>query len=292
MVEIAARGFAQSLRLAPSARAIVLVGFLVTVGTGAGLFLARGARGTFAWTIRAPLTAAFIGAGYLAGAALSLALALRDGRWERIRIVLVTALALTTTNLVATLRFSAEFALDSTGLQRLVAWAWLVIYLTFPPLLLLVIVRHERRSSRRPSTVGAGLAALTRGIFGSLGAAVGGLGLWLSIDPDGRLAASWPWKLPPGAIVGTWLLMLAAMFAWALFEDEWTRVRIALAPLAAALALHLLAAARLSDTFTGSDRAVGVYVGGLVLLALATAAAWLTERSRSSQRLETQRRGV
>jgi len=120
VAEIAARGFAQSLRLAPSARAIVLVGFLVTVGTGAGLFLAPwGLRGTFAWTIRAPLTAAFIGAGYSAGAALSLALALRDGHWERIRIVLDTALALTTTNLIATLRISAELSDRAVGSRRI-----------------------------------------------------------------------------------------------------------------------------------------------------------------------------
>src|SRR4029079_5847217 len=98
-------------------------------------FLAPSSAGeSFAWTIRVPLTAAFIGAGYLAGAALGLGLVRRDGSGPRSRIVLATAFALVTTNLIATLRFTDDFHLASGSSRQVVtAWIWLVVYVALPP---------------------------------------------------------------------------------------------------------------------------------------------------------------
>ena len=71
------------------ARAVFTVGVCVTLGTGIGLY-AMPARTSdyWAWTINAPLSAAFFGSGYL-GAATALFLASRASEWCRARTVAV-----------------------------------------------------------------------------------------------------------------------------------------------------------------------------------------------------------
>jgi len=56
---------------------VFVAGVCLTVGTGVGLFVVPGRTEHYwAWTIKAPLSAAFFGAGYL-GAAVALFLAAR-----------------------------------------------------------------------------------------------------------------------------------------------------------------------------------------------------------------------
>jgi hypothetical protein len=259
----------QPLRLAWYGRALVVVGLAITVGTGVALYVApRSVGEDFAWTIHAPLTAAFMGAGYLGGAAFGLVLVLRDGVWQRIRIILATAFVLVTTSLILTIRFFDEFALDGSGRQRALAWAWLIVYATLPPAVLAVFALHERRAGRAEWRVRSEpLTPFTRAAFATAAVVFACLGTWLTLDPDGALADNWPWKLPPlsAAIVGTWMFTLAAPFAWALLERDWRRVRIAALPVATTLVLSLLAAVRLSETFTGSGTAIAVYVTAIVL---------------------------
>jgi hypothetical protein len=69
----------------------------------------------------------------------------------------------------------------------------------------------------------------------------------------------WPWPLPalPATIVGAWFCTVAASLLWfALRERDWSRARIGVAPIAAALALDLVAALRLRHGFAG-DTATG-----------------------------------
>ncbi|MFN2470945.1 MAG: hypothetical protein ABR583_08140 [Gaiellaceae bacterium] len=277
-------GSNRSLPIAWYGRVLVVIGFAVTVGTGAGLFLAPRSLGeNFAWTIKVPLTAAFIGAGYLAGAALGLALVLRDGLWPRSRIVLATAFVLLVTNLIATLRFVNDFHLASgSGLQQVVAWVWLVVYVTLPPAVLAVLIAHERRAGRATWRVEEPLTPVTRALFAATAAGLTVVGLWLFFDPDGALATRWPWHLTPvsAAIVGTWPLTFAATFGWALVERDWRRVRIAVAPGAAVTLSHLFSAARLSETFTGGNPAAIVYVASVASIPAVLGAAWFSQRAR------------
>jgi hypothetical protein len=270
------------LPLAWYGRLLVVIGLAVTVGTGAGLFLAPSSAGeSFAWTIRVPLTAAFIGAGYLAGAALGLGLVLRDGSWPRSRIVLATAFALVTTNLIATLRFTDDFHLASgSSRQVATAWIWLVVYVALPPAVLAVFVAHERRGGRATWAVDEPLHPAVRIAFASTAIVLVAVGLWLFLAPDGALAQRWPWHLTPvsAAIVATWPLTFAVTFAWALRERDWRRVRIAVVPGIAIAVCDLFSAARLSDDLTGSTTSIVVYVSALVALAAVLGGAWLIQR--------------
>ncbi len=272
----------EPLPLAWYGRALVIVGLAVTVGTGAGLFLAPSSAGeSFAWTIRVPLTAAFVGAGYLAGAALGLTLVLRDGTWPRSRIVLVTAFVLVTTNLIATLRFTDDFHLASgSSRQMATAWIWLVIYVTLPPAVLAVFVAHERRGGRAMWVVEEPLRRAVTVAFAVTALVLAFVGLWLFLAPERGLAQRWPWHLTPvsAAIVATWPLTFAATFGWALRERDWRRVRIAVVPGMAIALCDLFSAARLSDDLTGSTTSIVVYLCGLVALAAVLGGAWLVQR--------------
>ena len=68
----------------------------------------------WAWTIHTEMTAAFIGAAYAAGFVLSV-LSLRQGRWSRIRIPLITVTVFTVLTAVATLRPRASAEHDVGG---------------------------------------------------------------------------------------------------------------------------------------------------------------------------------
>ena len=270
------------LPLAWYGRLLVVVGLAVTVGTGAALFFAPSSAGeSFAWTIRVTPTAAFIGAGYLAGAALGLALVLRDGSWPRSRIVLATAFTLVTTNLIATLRFADDFHLGSgSSRQVATAWIWLAIYVALPPAVLAVFIAHERRGGRAMWAVEAPLGTAVKVAFAVTTIVLATVGLWLFLAPEGALAQRWPWHLTPvsAAIVGTWPLTVAVTFAWALGERDWRRVRIAVVPGVALVLCDLFSAVRLADDLTGSSASIALYVGGLIALAAVLVGAALLQR--------------
>ena len=100
------------------ARAVFFLGGCLTTGTGIGLFVAPGRTAAYwAWTIKAPLSAAFFGAGYI-GAALALWRALHEHEWRRTRIVAVLAFTLTSLALLETLRNLGPFAFRDGGLPR------------------------------------------------------------------------------------------------------------------------------------------------------------------------------
>src|ERR1044071_9198399 len=97
-------------------RAVYVLGVCLTLGTGIGLFAFPARTADYwAWTIDAPLTAAFFGAAY-SGAAVSLTLAARTPVWERTRVVAIAALTLTSLTIAATLRDTGPFAFHEGGL--------------------------------------------------------------------------------------------------------------------------------------------------------------------------------
>jgi len=97
----------------------------------------------FAWTIRNPLTAVFIGASYLAG--IGTFWALRGGSWREMRVQMPFMLAFGTLQLLATLLNLATF-----NFGHLLAWAWLAVYAISAPLAWFVFIRNERAHGRAP----------------------------------------------------------------------------------------------------------------------------------------------
>src|SRR3712207_1481506 len=109
------------------------------------LVLADVADRFWAWTIRTELTAAFLGAAYGGGFVLAV-VSLRQRRWSRIRLPVVTVTAFTWLTAVATVIHLHRLHLASGGpFARVAAWVWLAVYLVIPLVCLVVVARQERR---------------------------------------------------------------------------------------------------------------------------------------------------
>jgi len=277
---VAGQGVHSGTPVGSFARAVFIAGVCLTVGTGIGLFAIPGRTAEYwAWTIKAPLTAAFFGAGYL-GAALALLLAARTWEWRRARIVAVLAFTLTSLALLDTLRDLDPFAFGDGGLREGVTWIWLIVYVALPPLVAIAFVRQERAggwSEYGDEHPALGASRLASGVAGGL---VACLGVALIAD-WGWLVARWPWPLPslPATVLGAWYCTVAAGLLWfAVKERDWSRSRIGVAPIALPLALDLVAAIRFHPDFRGGS-STAVYVLGLAaLLAVIAVVAAVEER--------------
>jgi hypothetical protein len=262
-------------------RLVFALGVCLTAGTGIGLFLVPDRTADFwAWTIKAPLTAAFFGVGYIS-AAISLALAARGGLWQRTRVVAVAAFTLTSLALLATLLERGPFAFGEGGLREGVAWIWLAVYVALPPLVLIAFVRQERLGGSDEYDVGGALPAI-RILLGCVGLVLGAVGVLLVLDWR-PLADNWPWTLPslPARVLGAWLCTYAVTLLWfALLDHEWVRVRIAVLPALVVVALNAVAAVRFHDDFRGG-LATALYLVGLTVLGLSVAGAALVEGRRT-----------
>jgi hypothetical protein len=252
----------------PFTRMVLVLGVCLTVGTGPALFAEPRRTATYwAWTIKAPLTAAFFGAGYL-GAAVALAWGARTREWQRVRIAVILVLTLTTIALVDTIRAWNTFAFHESGLPRVAAWIWLVVYVLLPPLALTAFVRQERAGGAHEYVSATPALTASRVAVGLSAVVLGVVGAFLVADAS-WLTERWPWPIPllPATFVGAWFCAVAVGLLWfAVRERDWSRGRIGVIPMLVPLILGLVAAARLSDGFRGST-APTVYVAAEAALA-------------------------
>jgi hypothetical protein len=184
---------------------------LLLVGSAAAslLLLPEHTATAFSWTIRPPLTAAWLGAGY-AAAFVALAATLRRQDWRDIRVGVAVVAAGLVVILVATLLHLDRFHWNAPSLTaRLWAWAWLTWYVVLPPALLVALIR-QRRHSGGAVAVASSLPRAFRIATLMLAAAMAMYGVLLFFRPD--LAPSvWPWALTPltARMVAAWWLGVA-----------------------------------------------------------------------------------
>jgi hypothetical protein len=224
----------------------------------------------FAWTIRPPLTAAFLGAAYAAGCTL-VVLSLRAAAWAYARASIVTILIFTVLTLWATLAHLDRFHFDvDETVARGAAWFWLAVYVVVPLAMIALLVLQ----GRAPGTAPPRKRPLPRWLSAALvaqGAVMLGTGLLLFARPG--LLSVWPWALTPltSRAVGAWLISFGVAAGLALAENDLARLR------APAIAYLVFAAAELAALlrFAGDVRwgpAAWTYLAFLVVVG-ATAAA-------------------
>jgi hypothetical protein len=267
--------------IAPFTHAVFVAGVCLTTGTGLTLYLVPGRTADYwAWTIKAPLTAAFFGAGYL-GAAVALTLAARSRAWEPVRVVAVAAFTLTSLALLATALDPGPFDFGAGGLTEVVAWIWLAVYVALPPAVLVAFVVQERASSGGddlPSALPA-----TRVVCAAAGIALAVVGICLLAD-WGWLVERWPWPLPslPARVTGAWLCTYASGLLWfGLREPSWKRVRLGVGAPVLALALDVGAAVRHSGDLAGGASTV-IYLTATSGLLVVLLGIWGIEEWRMS----------
>jgi hypothetical protein len=229
----------------------------------------------FSWTILPPITAAFFGACFWTAAIIAF-LASRQHIWIRARIAGPVILSFTVLTLIATLLHLDKFHFFSPDvIARGAAWVWMILYVTVPPITLALLPLQLRAPGKDPART----KPLPRWLRGTLGIQAGVLvavGLVLFFAP--QAAAFWPWKLTPltAQVTGGWLLAIGGAAAQTCWENDWSRVAIALISYTALGALQLLALARYASQIQWSSPGSWVYTLLVVSIVVVGVVCWRT----------------
>ena len=234
----------------------------------------------FSWTIKPGMTAAFLGAGYIASVFFEL-LSARERDFARGRITVPAVLSFTVLTQIATLSHLGKFHFH----ERIVwggaaAYVWIAIYTGVPIALAILLVGQLRTpGSDPPRTAPIQVWAVW---FLRLQAAILLLvGAILFVAPQ-RAGAFWPWALTPltGQAVGAWLLGIAVGAAHASIEADLVRIRPGLVAYALLGAGHLVALLRYGSDVDWSKPSAWYYLAFVVSL-LAVGALGLVGLRRS-----------
>jgi hypothetical protein len=241
-------------------RRFVLAASLLTFAGGALIYgPSDDTERWFAWDIEPPLTAAFLGANFWA-TSLAALLAVRQGSWERVRLVIPAVGVLMPFTLAATLMH-----LDRFDFRSGFGWSWLVAYGLFPAFLAPILAEQrlawERPPERRPFSFPMALALSLLG-FGLLAE-----GTALFLDPAAA-ARFWPWPLTPltSRAVAAWLLAFGLAALHASWERDWLPYWPIAVTYTAFGVLQLLALARWGEVVDWDEVAGWIYVGGVVAM--------------------------
>jgi len=249
---------------------------------GVQLFLLSEQTDTyFAWTFAAPISAAFLGAGYWS-AMFHAYTGARAKTWAMVRTSIPAALTATGLLSITTFLHLDKFHLASPLLiTRFVTWVWIAVYVLVPPILAIAWIIQ----SRLPGAHVTGhdpLPAWMRGGFALLAAfaLLSGLGLFLAPE---RMAALWPWPVTPLAAraVSSWMSAFGVACASLTLEDDLRHGSGTSSSLLAFCILELIVIARYAAVMDWGKPMAGLYVLFLLVGALLTAANLLASRKRS-----------
>ena len=242
--------------LLPLVRASVWALLILAAANGAYLFFFPSqAEAHYAWPILPPATAAFMGAGYLAGL-LAAGLTILWARYWRSVYPLVPAfIALSVLLLAATLAHADRFRWDYPP-----TWIWTGVYAAIPVAAAL-LWRMQSRANRDAPVADPGTRSLRPPLL-IAGAAVTLLGVVLFVADDGFLA-HWPWMLTDltSRVLGGWYVLSGVLLlVVGAGLRRWHEVVIPLATVGAWTALILLLPALYDELDTG-DAAFAAWFG-------------------------------
>jgi hypothetical protein len=246
-------------RTTPAVRAGLLAIAGVIFLLGLSLYVFPGETATlFAWTIKVPLTAAFLGASYWASTTLAVACA-GERAW-------VCARAFAPPYLIAgvLLLWVTIVHIDLFHMDDITGWAWLVLYAVFPPSTIGILLLQLRVPGGPPPRT-APMPSWAMLVLGAQGGVMIALGAALFLAPTDA-ASLWPWPLTSltAQAIGVFVLAQGVLLWTACRERDWTRVRPAMLQYVVLAVLHLLAVARFSGTFDWDEAGAWLYLAFLV----------------------------
>jgi hypothetical protein len=274
------RASSEHRRLLPSMSLLLLVfSVLTALGATSLYLLPEETDRLFAWTIQPPLTAAFLGGGYLAGCVL-VVLSRRDPVWAHNRNPLLTILLFTAVSLLATLLHLDRFHFgEGPATAQFAAWLWLVVYVVVPIALLVLLLPQERAPGadpppRRPVPV------VLRAALGVQSLLMLTAGTVLLVAPAAADDV-WPWTLTPltARAVSAWLIAFGAATALAAAgRDDLRRLRTATVAYAVFGVAQLVSLLRFRDTVAWDRPVAWVLTATMLSLAATGVAGYLAAR--------------
>lgn len=235
----------------------------------------------FAWTFAAPVSAAFLGAGYWS-AMFHAYTGARAKAWATVRTSMPPALTATGLLSLTTFLHLDKFHLGSPLLiTRFVTWVWIAVYVLVPPILVIAWIIQNRLPGAHAKGQNP-LPSWMRGSFALLAvfALFSGLGLFLAPE---RMSALWPWPVTPLAAraVSSWLSAYGVACASLTFENDLRNGAGTCSSLFAFSILELIVIARYAAVVDCGKPMSIVYILFLFLGALITGANLLANRQRS-----------
>jgi hypothetical protein len=172
----------------------------------------------------------------------------------RVRGTIPTAIIATALLLVATLLHLDRFHTTSpVFITRFAAWAWIVVYLVAPPLVLFLLWQQLHVPGSTPPRQHL-LPNPMRWLLVIIAIMTIVPAIVFVIAPD-VLNPIWPWTLTPltGRAVGAWLAAVGstALVTW--YENEFVRLQLTAVAVWLFGALQLLAMARFASTVNWSN---------------------------------------
>jgi hypothetical protein len=250
-------------------RGLVAVAAILVTIAGTQLFaLAERTDDYFAWTVKPPLTAAFLGAAYWASLFMLLDIVF-GATWRQARAGLFSIFTFTSLTLVVTLLHLDRFHFEAPEeLPRLAALAWLIVYVT-TPVAFAVGLLGQLWVPGPDSPHGAPLPPGLRLLFLFQTAVFAVLGVVLLLAPSAT-AVWWPWALTPltAGAVGAWLVAIAVAGLGVLVENDRRSAAGPAQSYAFLGLLQLLAVLRFAGDLDWSHALAWPYVAfmGLVML--------------------------
>ncbi|MBV9193602.1 MAG: hypothetical protein JO168_05610 [Solirubrobacterales bacterium] len=244
---------------------IVVLLALAVLNAGFLYFLSGHAATGYAWAIRPPISAAFLGAGYLAGVVATALAVFAARHWRSIQPLAVALVTLSLALLTATLLHTDRFRWGYPP-----TWAWTGVY-ALAPFGVAILARRQRNATIRPGAADPRLRLL-RALSLVFGTAMLAAAIALFAFPT-ELGRYWPWPLTAllAQAIAAWIAMIGAALLWSAYDLRSTDEAIIPYATLGAWCVALLALPALhSGDLTRTGTALEIYVAALIaLLALA-----------------------
>ena len=224
----------------------------------------------WAWTINAPLTPIFMGAGYGAGAYFFLRV-YRATRWHEVGVGVISAAAFALLMLITTIIHYDKFNHgDAPVLAAVAFYGWTIVYILSPFVVAWLWWVNEREDTRVP---GAGERIVPPAIrLVARGAGSGALLVATLVLLFPEIAIDhWGWTLTPltARVLACFTAQVGFGFLLLSRDPRWSAWRVLMQTFLIAVGLLLVGAARAWDDFDTDNLLTWAYVIGLAGAALA-----------------------